>query len=159
MSLMDRKLLLISLLFLSACAVQKPLCTSTAETVRVIEHVELVPVTVFIDIPEIKEMVVVRDSSSHLENDYAFSDASVDNAGRLHHSLSTKPQRTAQTVPVPVQVRDSIVYVSEEKIVEKEVPAELTLWQTIKIKSFWWLLIPILLIIFKYIIKLSKVFA
>ena len=78
--------------------------------------------------------VTVRDSSSHLENDYALSDARILADGSLFHSLETKPRTDTLAREVGVQVRDSIVY--REKVVphvvsvEKELNwfAQLRLW-------------------------------
>ena len=69
-----------------------------------------------------KESTTVRDSMSHLENDYAVSDARVNPDGSLYHSLETKHRTDTLSREVGVQVRDSIVY--REKVVPKIVPVE-----------------------------------
>lgn len=100
--------------------------------------------TVTITIPEQAAKNSARDSSSHLETDYAVSDASIDSAGTLHHTLANK----AGSVPVPAEskvvYRDSIVYreieVPTPYQVEVKVPRELTWWQQTKMKGFWILL-------------------
>ena len=54
--------------------------------VEVRERVELVTDTITVAIPDISEAVTTRDTTSRLENDYAFSYAAVA-GGLLHHSL------------------------------------------------------------------------
>ena len=88
-----------------------------------------------------KESTTVRDSMSHLENDYAISDARINPDGSLSHSLETKHRTDTLSREVGVQVRDSIVY--REKVVPKIVPVEkgLSDWQKIQIRGFWIFLI------------------
>jgi hypothetical protein len=81
----------------------------------VIKRVEQVTDTVYVEIPKIVEKVK-RDTMSHLENEYAYSDAVV-RGGSLYHSLGTKPHKKAVAVETEIEYRDSIV----EKIIEKEV--------------------------------------
>lgn len=59
------------------------------------------------------EKVVTRDTSSHLENTYAKSDASVKD-GFLTHSLESKPQYIK--VPVYITVHDTTVVESHEQV-------------------------------------------
>lgn len=100
--------------------------------------------TVTITVPEQTLKTATRDSSSHLETDYAVSDASIDSSGTLHHTLANK----ARSVPVPAETkviyRDSIVYreieVPTPYPVEVKVPRDLTWWQQTKMKGFWILL-------------------
>lgn len=132
--------------------------TTTVEKIRVVEHTDLVAITVFTEIPQIKESVVTRDSSSHLENDYAVSDARIDRKGNLYHSLDTKPQKRPQDITVPVERKDSIVYLAEEKTVEKEVEKELTWWQKFKINSFWWLVGAVALVLICIIVRIVNKF-
>lgn len=133
------------------CATVKPY---TSTEVRVIERTEFKPITVFTDIPEIKETVSTKDTTSHLENEYASSDASIDREGNLTHTLATKPQKRPQVVDVPVVYKDSIVVT--ETTVEKEVPAELTWWQKFRLKAFWWLSAIVILILAIRVIKWFK---
>ena len=53
--------------------------------------------------PKMEEKTVTEEKTSHLENEWASSDASVDSLGRLHHSLSTRPHKVPIPVAVPVQ--------------------------------------------------------
>ena len=96
--------------------------------------------TVYVELPKQSETVAVRDTSSHLENDFAVSDASIDSLGFLHHSLKTKPRGR---FPVPSKKtkerRDSIVYRDKYVYIEKPVyvEAELNAWQKFRMNGFW----------------------
>ncbi len=107
--------------------------------------------TVTITVPEHTLKTATRDSSSHLETDYAVSDASIDSSGTLHHTLANK----AGSVPVPAETkviyRDSIVF-RDRKVevptpypIEVKVPRDLTFWQQMQMKGFWAMLILLLL--------------
>ena len=74
------------------------------------ERVTFVPDTILIEIPPEKAERTTIDSTSHLENDYAVSDARIQADGSLFHTLATKPQ--AKPVPTTQKVirQDSIVY-------------------------------------------------
>ena len=97
--------------------------------------------TLFVEVPMQKESTTVRDSMSHLENDYAISDARIMADGSLYHSLETKPRTDTLTQELSVQAKDSIIY--REKVVPKIVPVEkgLSDWQKIQIRGFWIFLI------------------
>lgn len=113
------------------------------DSIRIEERVREIKVTdtLFVEVPMQKESTTVRDSMSHLENDYAISDARINPDGSLYHSLETKPRTDTLSREVGVQVRDSIVY--REKVVPKIVPVEkgLSNWQKIQIRGFWIFLI------------------
>lgn len=74
------------------------------------ERVTFVPDTILVEIPPQTYERATHDSISHLENDYAVSDARILTDGSLFHTLATKPQ--AKPVPVTSKVirQDSIVY-------------------------------------------------
>ena len=109
------------------------------DSVRVEIRERIVHDTVKFEVPVIKEKNVTRDTSSHLENDWAKSDASVSD-GLLYHSLETKPKTVY--VPVEVPVHDTLYIEKEgkETVVPKEVEKPLTWWQRFRLKGFWWLL-------------------
>lgn len=78
---------------------------------KVTETVTVVDTLIEVQLVPYKETVSVPDSTSHLENPYAYSDASLQ-GGVLHHSLGIKPQN-----PIPVKIQtvevvrmDSIPY-------------------------------------------------
>lgn len=117
----------------------------THDSTKVEVRTELIETidTVYVELPKQSEMVAVKDTSSHLENDLAVSDASIDELGFLHHSLKTKPRGR---LPVPSKKtkerRDSIVYRDKYVYIEKPVyvEAELNAWQRFRLRGFWALL-------------------
>ena len=131
-----------AVLMLASCGTQrKALDTETRDSTRVVVRTELIETidTVYVELPRQSEKVVTKDTSSHLENDVAVSDASVDALGFLHHSLKTKPR----SIPVPSkntkERRDSIVYRDKNVYIEKPVyvEAKLTAWQRFRLDGFW----------------------
>ena len=85
--------------------------------------------TAYVDVPLIKEVNVTRDTSSHLENEYAMSDASISN-GTLRHSLETRPHKIA--APVIITVHDTLTVEKKAETIIKEVNV-LTKWQGFQI--------------------------
>ena len=85
--------------------------------------------TAYVDVPLIKEVNVTRDTSSHLENEYAMSDASISN-GTLRHSLETRPHKIA--APVTITVHDTLTIEKKAETIIKEVNV-LTKWQGFQI--------------------------
>lgn len=92
--------------------------------------------TATFEVPVEVEKIVTRDTVSRLENNWAKSDAIVSD-GFLHHSLESKPK--VVKIPVEVTVRDTVWKEATAKIEYVKVPAELSWWQTFKIRMFWWL--------------------
>ena len=93
--------------------------TQTKDSVRVEYRERLVRDTAYIEVPREMERVVTRDTTSHLENTYCSSDASVHD-GLLRHSLATKPQTIK--APVAVPVHDTlIVHIKSDTIIEEKV--------------------------------------
>ena len=81
-----------------------------------------------------------RDTSSHLETDFAESDARINPDGTLHHSLRNKEQEKPVPVDVPTTQKDSIVYRDKFIYETIEVERDLTGWQKWQMRSFWILL-------------------
>ena len=115
--------------------------------IKVMEHTEYVPVLASVEIPDVREFRTTRDTSSHLENDYAESEARINRDGSLFHSLSTKPQTIQTQTEVKVMWRDSIEYRDREVIKEVSVPVErrLSWWQRVRLDGFWILLAAVAL--------------
>ena len=113
------------------------------DSIRIEERVREIKVTdtLFVEVPMQKESTTVRDSMSHLENDYAISDARIMADGSLYHSLETKPRTDTLTQELSVQAKDSIIY--REKVIPQVVTVEkgLSDWQKIQIRGFWIFLI------------------
>ncbi len=108
------------------------------KTETVIEYRDrIVTDTAVVEIPVEVEKIVTRDTTSHLENTYAKSDAMV-SEGFLHHSLESIPQYIK--VPVEVHVTDTLY--KEAEILTETVEAEkpLSWWQKFRMDAFWWLL-------------------
>lgn len=140
-----RRVLIWAAAFLAvSCGAQRKAIDTeeTRDSTRVVvrtERIESID-TVYVELPRQSETVAVKDTSSHLENDVAVSDASVDAHGFLHHSLKTKP---SGRLPVPSkntkERRDSIVYRNKYVYIEKPVyvEAELNAWQKFRLRGFW----------------------
>lgn len=88
-----------------------------------------------VNIPDIRETNITRDTTSHLENDYAESDASY-SGGVLSHSLYTKPQTKAVETTIPTERVDSTIYKYEYIKTIQEVAMPLSWWQETQIKGF-----------------------
>lgn len=109
------------------------------DSVRVEVHERVVHDTVSFEVPVIIEKNVTRDTASHLENDWAKSDASLVD-GFLEHTLETKGKTVY--IPVTTIVRDTVTIEKEavETIKEVEVEKPLSWWQRLKLGAFPWLL-------------------
>lgn len=115
----------VALLLFSSCRTGRQVVVVEArDSVRVEERVREIKVTdtLFVEVPMQKESTTVRDSMSHLENDYAISDARIMADGSLYHSLETKPRTDTIPKELYVQVRDTTIY--REKVIPKVVPVE-----------------------------------
>lgn len=110
------------------------------------ERTILVPDTVFVEIPAQTSERTTLDSLSHLENEYAESDAKINQDGSLFHDLKTKPQAKPVPTQKEIQYRDSIVYrdrIVKVKVKETEtveVEKKLSWFQKTQIYGFWTLL-------------------
>lgn len=138
-----RKVLIWAAAFLAvSCGTQrKALDTEIRDSTRVVVRTERIETidTVYVELPKQSETVAVKDTSSHLENDVAVSDASVDALGFLHHSLKTKPRSIPVLSKNTKERRDSIVYRDKNVYVEKPVyvEAKLNAWQRFRLNGFW----------------------
>ena len=112
----------------------------------------IVPDTVYVEIPPQIAERTTADSTSHLENDYATSDARINPDGTLFHQLATKPQKKPVGVDKKIEQRDSIVYVEKsntetgQQIVEVE--RQLSWWEKTRIYGFY-LLAALLVVIYR----------
>lgn len=121
-------IILALMMMCSSCCPCKNLTTETKthDSVRVETNTVTVyvPDTVYIEIPAQNAERTTADSTSHLENDYATSDARINADGTLFHSLKTKPQEKPVEVKKKEVRKNNIVYrghteqEAEEKIVE-----------------------------------------
>ncbi len=134
---------IVLLLFSSCRTGRQVVVVEERDSVRVEERVREIKVTdtLFVEVPMQKESTTVRDSVSHLENDYAVSDARINSDGSLYHSLETKARTDTLSKELTVQAKDSIIY--RYKLNTKVVTVEkgLSDWQKIQIRGFWIFLI------------------
>ena len=129
-----KNFILLFLLFLSvACSTIKQVTPREQTTVEIRTETVYVPDTVYIELPRIVEKVQTLDTISVLENKYAKSEAQVLN-GVLAHSLETKPVKEPAIVQKQIVYQDSIIVKEVDVDHYIELPAELTAWQSFKIK-------------------------
>lgn len=167
---------LVSMLFIvsGCCTQRRAVESSTTITekdtskvdVRVEKVIEYQIDTVFVEVPAQMAERTTQDSISHLENDYATSDARINSDGTLFHNLNTKPQKKPIEYQKPIERNDSIrtEYKTKTKYItlidKKEVEKELTWWQHTCIKWFPWCLILLIIAIGyvfrKPILKITK---
>ena len=138
--------LLLCTLLLAGCrshkeaAPQIPTVPLQNTTDTKIIHTETID-TVFIEIPTQSAERTTPEGFSHLETDYAESDAQINADGTLSHNLKNKPQ------PKPVPVKNSADTIYIDRIIEKPVPVEvpvlteatLTKWQQTRLDTWGWL--------------------
>ena len=137
------------LLFLSvACSVTRQVTPREQTTVEVRTNTVYVPDTVYVQLPAVSQSVETLDTVSVLENKYAISEAQVSN-GVLAHSLEVKPVREPAIVQKQIVYKDSIIVKEVDVDHYIEVPAELTPWQSFKIKlgGYAFALIIILIVV------------
>ena len=125
--------ILFFLLLLVACSSVKQVTSGEQTTIEVRTKTVYVPDTVYIERPQIIEKVQVIDTASTIENKYACSQAIV-SAGVLSHSLEVKPIKEPIKIESRVEYRDSIVLQQVDVDHYIDVPAELTPWQSFKIR-------------------------
>ena len=127
------------ILSVSCCRKALPIRSESKDSVRVeykTEYKEKIRIdTVEVPVPAQSAQTQNRDSSSHLETDFAESDARINADGTLYHNLRNKPRMYPVAIPVKdaetTTIRDSIIYRDRNK--EVPVPADLTKWQTFSI--------------------------
>ena len=138
---------------LCSCGAGKrlPVQEESRDSVRVEVREKTVYVrdTVYLKVPAQSAENTTRDTSSHLETDYAESDARINPDGTLYHSLRNKDQEKPVPVDVPVTQKDSIVNKDRYVYEKVEVPRDLTAWQKWQMRSFWILLSAVVVYVLK----------
>lgn len=116
------------------------------------ERVLHVSDTLFVAIPAQTSERTTLDSTSHLENEYALSEAHINTDGTLFHTLATKPQRKAIPTEKEIVYRDSVVYRNRDIVQTKtEVIKEKPHWG---LKAIFWGSVGLnVLILIVYIIR------
>lgn len=169
--------IIVALIFLIGCRSHKEVLQVTethkeqsADSVRIeyIEKIIYVPDTVYAEIPDQRAERETADSTSFLENDYAWSYARLTSEGLLYHSLFTKPQLIPISFDKPItQVTTNNSHISHNSQVDttdkaetkiEYVEKELTWWQKTQIGGFWAAILFLIIIyrrkIFKAIVGL-----
>lgn len=143
-------------LALVGCKAQKqisatlpPVILNNSDSVKIetITITKLDTVTVYVEVPAQSAERHTVSGNSHLETDFAMSDAWIDDDGSLSHTLDNKPQSLAADVMVPNTISET----NTENVNIKEVPVEVptivevernfTWWEQFRLKAFWFLLI------------------
>lgn len=117
-----------AMLLLAGCSSMRHYTSQESQRDTVITE-RIVHDTAFVEIPLEREITVVHDSSSHLENRFAKSDACIDSLGRLHHSLETIPQK--MPIPVVTTVTDTKIISGMTRTMEIPVRQEPKWWQKV----------------------------
>ena len=129
-------IMILVLLSSACCRKTTPIYITTIDSTRVEVRETTITVvdTAYITIPEQSIKQTVKDSTSHLETDFATSTASILSDGSLFHELKNKPDEVPVEVENKIHQKDSIVY--NDRVVYKEVPVEvekeLSWWGKIK---------------------------
>ena len=103
------------------------------------ERTVYVPDTVYLEIPLQSAERTTQDSLSHLENEFAVSEARITGEGLLFHSLETKQQTKPIATEREIVTRDSIVYKDRYITATKTVEVErrLSVFQKVQMWGFW----------------------
>lgn len=133
---------------LCACCPCRSLTSTTADSVRIetVVRTEFIKDTVYIDVPREVVREIVADSS-HLETEYALSDARILTDGRLFHSIENKAQKKPVEVQRVVEYRDSIVWKERNVRETVEVERAFTAWQRLQMTGFWVFVTAILAVV------------
>ena len=116
-----------------ACGTVRPVTGVDSTKVEVRTETVIEKDTVYVELPRVVERVAVQDTTSHLENEFALSDAHI-SGGVLKHSLETKPVKMPAVVDKQIVYRDSIVFRERVQTQTVEVEKKLTGWQQAKLR-------------------------
>ena len=156
-----KNFILFFLLFLSvACSVTRQVTPREQTTVEIRTETVYVPDTVYVQLPAVSQSVETLDTISVLENKFAVSEASV-SGNVLKHYLEVKPVNEPVAIQKEIVYRDSVVLQKVDVDHYIEMPAELTAWQSFKIKLGGYAFALIILLIVCaaiYFVSHSKLF-
>ena len=140
-------LLIAAAILMVGCRTTKSIPTQAQEYKRDSVRIEyrertvLVPDTVYFEIPRQMAERTIADSVSHLENDYASSDARLNSDGTLTHTLNSKQQLKPVPTERKIEYRDSIIYKDrwrdKKQTVTEYVERKLSWWEQTQIYGFW----------------------
>lgn len=147
MKILDTLLICAFICALTACKPCENIITEVEGNERIETRREVVylPDTILVEIPAQVSEKQTRDSTSHLETDFAESDARIMPDGSLFHRLANKEQMKPTPTQKPVEYRDSIIEREKKIKVPYAVEKKLTRWQEIKLDTWGWLLVALLL--------------
>ena len=129
-----KNFILFFLLILSvACSTIKQVTPREQTTLEIRTETVYVLDTVYVQLPAVSQSVETLDTVSVLENRYSVSEASV-SGNVLKHSLEVKPVNEPVAIQKEIVYRDSVVLQKVDVDHYIEMPAELTAWQSFKIK-------------------------
>lgn len=111
---------------LVSCGVQKPVVTHQ-DSVRVEIRERVVRDIVSVTLPPVYIERTVKDTTSHIESEYAQSDAAI-RGGFLFHSLTGAPKTIR--VPVYKTVHDTTIIERQAQTVFVDVPRQPTKWES-----------------------------
>lgn len=114
------------LYFLVSCGASKPTPATISDSVRVEIRERIVHDTAYFAIAGDFQSQTIKDTASHLQSEYAASDASIE-GGLLRHSLRTFPKTVR--VPVTVTVHDTLIVERQAETIVQEVPRQPTRWE------------------------------
>lgn len=138
-----KKILFIFILFilLVGCCPCKNTGSTQRDSVRVetVIRTEYIKDTIVLEIP-VERVMQVAEDSSHLETQYAVSDALLLSDGKLYHTLENKAGKRPVEVETRVEYRDSIVYRDRAVREVVEVERHFTTFQRVELAGFWVLL-------------------
>lgn len=128
----------------TACRTTRPPTVPMIEPVVIHNNdsvrIETKTVTVFVhdtltvEIPEQSAKCTTPDSISHLENDFAVSDARINPDGTLFHNLETKPGKIDVPFERPIEKTET----NAERIREIEKPVPTPMPVEVERKLTWW---------------------
>lgn len=109
---------------------------SLREKTVYVETLRIDTVSVMVEIPAQSTERISRDSTSHLETDFAVSDAWLTADGFLGHNLRNKPQKIEDAVPIAV--KDTYFGHEKEKTTRMTVRETRTVRITVGKPLKWW---------------------
>ena len=119
-------MLALAFLLATSCAVQKPQVV-VKDSVRVEIHERIVHDTAYFSLQPSEQSVVTKDTTSHLQNAYAETDAAI-RGGLLYHTLTTHTKTIE--VPVTTVVHDTLRIEAKENTIYVDVPRQPTKWES-----------------------------
>lgn len=139
--------LIAGVLALSGCKPCKDISEATEVQTRIEyrERTVYVPDTIMVTIPAQTAEATVRDSISHLETEYAESDARINADGSLYHCLQNKARENPTPIQRPVEYRDSLIYINVDRTVyqPKYIEKKLSIWEQVRLKTYWAMLVAL----------------